>query len=225
MEAVEWGQHLTMFIIDMDNTLIDTDRFRADRLQALAPLGVTKEIYWETYGEVRKDEAGMFRYNDVRHAAALVKHGFPGEEILDILSAVTARLGDYVFSDTFEFLEAVRKYKETMILLSLGASSFQEQKVKITGVGEYFDRVFIVDDTKVHVLKNFLAQNGYDGDSEMIWFINDKVEETKEILQELPRLRGILKVAESVPLEEYEKSGLPYFESLTKIGEYIKNSE
>lgn len=231
---------MCMFIIDMDNTLIDTDRFRADRLLALAPMGVTKEIYWQTYGEVRKDEAGMFRYNDVRHAAALAKHGFDGDKILATLEKVTARLGEYVFPDTFDFLKNLRKYREQMILLSLGASSFQEQKVKLTGVGEHFDRVLIVDDTKVHVLKNFIKQNGVtracppleepkgarQADKfvpleEKIWFINDKVEETKEILRELPRLQAILKVAQSVPMEEYIQSGLPYFRTLREIGAHI----
>lgn len=214
-----------MFIIDMDNTLIDTDRFRAERLKALEPLRVTEDIYWQTYGEVRKDEAGMFRYNDERHAAALAKHGFDGDKILTTLEAITVRLGEFVFPDTFDFLSAIRAYKESMILLSLGASSFQEQKVKLTGVGEYFDRVFIVDDTKVHVLMNFLAQNGYAQSKEKIWFINDKIDETKEILRALPRLRGILKVATSLPRQNYEMSALPYFETLTEIKEYFINQK
>jgi len=50
------------------------------------------------------------------------------------------------------------------------------------------------------------------------------VDETKEVLRELPRLRGILKVARSLPRQDYETSGLPYFEKLSEVRAYISNN-
>jgi len=57
---------------------------------------------------------------------------------------------------------------------------------------------------------------------EEIWFVNDKVGETKEILERFPDIKAVLKISENFEMSEYENSGLPYFKTLLEIKDHIE---
>lgn len=209
-----------MYIIDFDDTLFDTQRFKQARLEAVQMLGISDEEYWETYRQARNSPDGLFTYSNERHAAVLAELGYDEREVLRQLESTTGTaLYDFLFSDAVYFLEELKKTGRPMILLSLGNPGFQELKTKGVGVHVFFDRLFMVHDTKSQVLEELFAAVARSG----VWFINDKIEETKKLLAEFPFMKAVLKQSPRFELSAYRESGMPFFRTLAAVGEYINN--
>ena len=213
-----------MFIIDFDDTLFNTrgkGGFKEARNAELAKFGVGEEIYKETYLEARNHADGRCLYSNERHAEALSQRGFDKQVVLGALEKTTGeRLKDFLALGAIEFLEDLKKFGQPMILLSLGDPEFQYLKVRGCDIEKYFDRTFMVTRKNVEVLEE-LFSHVHDDE---IWFINDKVDETKELHKRFPEMKVILKVSTSISLEKYKKSDLPNFETLKGISEYVKES-
>ncbi|HAZ28331.1 MAG TPA: hypothetical protein DCY48_00965 [Candidatus Magasanikbacteria bacterium] len=208
-----------MVIIDFDDTLFDTEQFKEARLEAVEHLGVSEQEFWETYRIARNSPDGAFTYSNERHAAVLAERGYSEKEVLFVLEQTTGEhVYEFLFSDTIPFLDFLKHTRERMILLSLGNPGFQKLKTDGSGVSAYFDTVIMVHDTKRHVLRELLRAVPA---SDSVWFINDKVDETKQLLSLFPELRPILKQSRRFPESDYAESGLPYFETLTEIQEFL----
>lgn len=210
-----------MFIIDFDDTLFDTQAFKQARLDAVQRLGVSENEYWETYRIARNSADGAVTYTNERHAQVLSSRGYNENEVLQMLEETTgASVVNFLFDDTVAFLEKIKKIGEPMILLSLGNPGFQELKTKGSKIDKYFDRTIFVHDTKMNVLEELLSKIK-DKDC---WFINDKVKETTRLSKAYPELKPILKVSKQFEKSDYKASGLPYFQSLTQINEYVEKA-
>lgn len=209
-----------MFIIDFDDTLFDTQALKQARLDALKEIGISEEVYWETYKQAHCDSEGNFVYTDRRHAQFLAVFGFDENKIVEKFSKVSAKLYKFLFPDTVDFLESLKKYNQPIILLSLGDPNFQEFKLEGARIREYFNHIFMVSEPKYKALSDiFKFENASN-----VWFINDKVEETKDLVGKFSVLKPVLKVSKSINFEEYLNSGLPYFKTLTEIKDYVSES-
>ncbi|MBT3539182.1 HAD family hydrolase [Candidatus Parcubacteria bacterium] len=207
-----------MFIIDFDDTLFNTHDFKYERLEAVKTLGVSEEAYWETYKQARNDEDGTFTYSDELHAEKLGEKKFDKEKVLEALQGVNNKMNSFLHDGAIELLEFLKQKNKEMILLSLGQKSFQELKTRESGVYDYFDRVFMVDDTKEHILEKIFKDTKQD----VALFINDKVEETKELHNAFPNMNVVLKVSDNFSVEEYKKGGFTFFKTLAEIKEYVQ---
>ena len=206
-----------MFIIDFDDTLFDTHAFKRARLEAMGRLGVEEELFWKTYAEARNNAAGNFVFTDERHADIIARHGFAKAEVLWALRGVNNNLRGYFFPDATPFLEKLKQNNQKAILLSLGEENFQKLKLKGSGIENFFYRIYTVDDTKQNVMKEITRQNG----DEEVWFINDKIGETKQILNLFPTVRAVLRMSKSIAEKDYMASGIPYIHSLSEIFQYV----
>ncbi len=206
-----------MFIVDFDDTLFKTERFKEARKAALLAVGVSEAIYDVTYQEARNSTDGLFTYSDQRHAEMIAKRRFDKQVVLDALVATTYNVKHFLDEEAEAFLTALKETNEPLVLLSLGDPSFQELKVKASGIAHYFERLFMVDRSKLQVVQELMAADT----AQKIWFINDKVQETKNIVETFPSIAAALKVSPKIPLEEYQASLLPYFSSLIHIAEYV----
>lgn len=207
-----------MFIIDFDDTLFDTQKYKVARQKALERIGVSEENFWTTYKSARKNEQGEMVYSDLRHAEALVHYGFEVDTIMEQFENINKELKKFIFDDTHTFLESLKKNGETLVLLSLGDPHIQEMKVKGSGIHDYFERTFFVSDSKIHMVEHVLEHHK----PEQVWFINDKVQETQEIVAAFPKVLPVLHQSPAIAEEEYKQSGLPYFQTLTEILSYVK---
>ncbi|KKW42619.1 MAG: hypothetical protein UY92_C0005G0041 [Candidatus Magasanikbacteria bacterium GW2011_GWA2_56_11] len=205
-----------MVIIDFDDTLMDTQRFIAAREDALGQLGVPVSLVRETYIAARFC-AGAACYSDKRHAACLAERGYDSGEVAQVLSRLTKTCREYLFPDTLDFLSYIKDEHRPLLLLSLGAADFQEEKVRYSGIYNYFDEVYTVDETKTQAMERLWSRRS----PGPVWFINDKIEETAAISDRWPQIRAVLKVSPKYPREAYEKSGRPHFFRLAEIQDFM----
>jgi hypothetical protein len=206
-----------MFIVDFDDTLFKTGQFKQARKAALLAVGVSADMYDVTYQEARNSSDGLFTYSNERHADMLAKRRFDKQVVLEVLGSTTQELKKFLDEEAESFLKMLKKTSEPLVLLSLGDPSFQELKVKASGIAEYFERLFMVDESKEKIMRELITTNP----EQKFWFINDKIEETKKVVQTFPFTQAVLKVSPQIPLEEYQNSGLPYFTSLLQIAAYV----
>lgn len=208
-----------MHIFDFDDTLFNTTAFLQARLHALLQCGVSEEIFLDTYKQARTSPEGLATYSNERHAQMLVLRGFDEENILAALESTSTPhvLESFINEGAIECLEHIKQMGKPMILLSLGDQNFQEVKTMGSGVHTYFDRTFMVNDTKMHVLEHLLESIH----PSEVWFINDKVKETKELTSVFKDMNVVLKKSPRIDEEEYKTSGYPYFDSLEDIAHYV----
>jgi predicted phosphatase len=128
-------------------------------------------------------------------------------------------LKELLFSDAFSFLRYLKIVKQKLILLSFGEFSFQNKKINATGITHLFDEIIITTDCKELALEKILKEFNCEKD---IWFINDKIEETKKILERFPKLKPILKKSPRFTDEEYGSAFIPCFSTLTQIQQYVE---
>src|SRR3989338_10060156 len=100
-----------MFIIDFDDTLFDTQRFKTARLHAMFELGVTEEDFWKSYQDATLSSGGHFTYTNERHAQMLMNYGYDFDVVYEAFQKTTEDLRMYLFTDTVSFLTSVRNTK------------------------------------------------------------------------------------------------------------------
>ncbi len=112
------------------------------------------------------------------------------------------------------------KQCDPLILLSAGDPIFQELKVHGTGIAHYFDRLFLVTDSKEKIITELFEHHKPTD----CWFINDKVEETEKIIKKFPHIRPLLKKPNNSKLD-FKKTGIPYFGDLVEMSKYITEAK
>ena len=208
-----------MIIIDFDDTLFDTQKFKKELSFCLLDVGIDEKMFWQTYAEARILSDGNFSYSFKRHASILEKEGFDYKQVLDNLNKVKEKINNFLFEDAIYFLESLKESKQDLYLLSLGDENFQKLKVEECGIAKYFKKVFFLGKDKELIVKEIFQENK---DSN-VFFINDKIEESQKIKKDFPNINVILKQAVTLTEEEYKNSGLKYFLDLTSIKEYVTN--
>lgn len=138
--------HDVVFLIDVDNTLLDNDRITDDlRRHLTGTFGKAGELYWKHFEELRK-ELGYADYLGAlqRYRADLEKNGEAAHRLL----SVSGFLIDYPFADrvypgAMEVIAKLGKLGPTVIL-SDGDVVFQPRKVNRSGIWKAVDgRVLI----------------------------------------------------------------------------------
>lgn len=127
-------------------------------------------------------------------------------------------LKELLFSDASSFLHFLKTVNQKIILLSFGELSFQSKKINASGIAKFFDEIIITPDNKELALEKILKQFEDETD---VWFLNDKIGETKKALERFPKLKPILKKSPQFTHEEYCSSQMPYFDTLTQIQSYV----
>lgn len=211
-----------MFIIDFDDTLFDTHAHKMLRLDEVKKIGVSEDDYWKAYKQVRKTDDGFFINSNDSHAYALAQLGYDLDECGFALERTTTSnlLEKLLLRGAVDLIQFLKSFGDSLVLLSLGESGYQEKKVKGAGIHDFFDRVFMVNDTKNNIIHEII-EHVHD---ESIWFINDKVTETLEIKKLFPKIKIVLKQSPNIGEQEYINSNFPYYKTLREIKEYVREN-
>jgi len=206
-----------MYIIDFDDTLFNTQLFKQKRKEAIVSLGISPEDYELSYIQGYVTEQGEYCYSNQSHATALAALGHNFDDVYQALQVTTIskNLQSYLFDDTIFFLEYLKNKNKKLILLSLGAHSFQQLKSQGSGVLGFFDDIFFVQKKKEEVILEILNKHQYDD----IWFINDKIEETTTIVEKHKNIKAVIKNKSDLK----EINGIPIRQSLKEVIDYIEH--
>lgn len=210
---------VNMFIIDFDDTLFDTHRYKKERFAPLENFGISHELAQSTYRQIRTNPE--VRYTNEAHAQLLATLGYSEEKVLEALRETSgSMIQKFVFPDAHIFLEALKKKSQPLILVTLGDPIFQKQKVVESGLWDYFDEWIFPDSKKVEAVETII-QSG--DSSKPTWFINDKIEESLLLKQKYPDLQALMKISPEFESTEYKSRDIPSFQTLTEILNYINH--
>ena len=210
---------LAKIIIDFDDTLFDTVSMKEDLLALFARFGMSAEKFWETY------RASYFR-NDLAsynlwHHVDIACQQFSNLDKKSLLTEAEAffKNGRYLLAGVMDFLNELRNLGVPLILLSLGDAEFQKQKVESVGVAKFFNEVIFTGRKKVDAIQPLIKEANGD-----IIFINDKINETREVVALSIQIKPILRVKNGVEMFDYKQSGWPFFQTLSEIALFIKEN-
>jgi FMN phosphatase YigB (HAD superfamily) len=133
--SMAWDETSTAFLIDVDNTLLDNDRFAADLTEQLdhAFGKVGRERYWAIYGELR-DRLGYADYLGALQAFRSDSHDEPA------LLQMSSYLLDYPFQARLypQALDVLRRLGTLghAVILSDGDIVYQPRKIQRSGLWE-----------------------------------------------------------------------------------------
>jgi len=135
---------LTLFCLDFDETLANTDRLRADLTEAIRSLGKDEltTIYQEAY-ETTREEHGVPRIPLVlktmveRYGLDHKKH----RQLADVIHNFPYQ--NYIYPGSEELVAKLRKQGK-VVIVSDGDSFFQPHKIYATSVARLVDDVIIL---------------------------------------------------------------------------------
>ena len=176
-----------LWCLDFDHTLFDTDRFfYVDLLSKLLYLGIEKKFH-ETYEGVRKTG-----YSFEKHLKEIGRGVGSPQLVSRVRKALDNSFNDlrrYLFSDAIPFIERIKSDpRAKLFLVSRGDSGWQLHKINKSGLGKYFDKIFIVEreNVKSGVLKKYI--NRFDE----INFVDNNPLELDEIKKKYPSVLTFL---------------------------------
>ncbi len=159
----------TLFCIDFDETLMNTDRLRADLLEAIRRLGEDElaATYQEAY-EATRAEHGVPRIPLVLKTMA-ERYGLDAKthrQLADIFHSFPYQ--DYLYEGAEAVITHLKQFGKVLIL-SDGDAFFQPEKIRATTAGGLVDGTIILTDKTSH----FDDLSGYYPASRYV-FIDDK---------------------------------------------------
>ena len=159
----------TLFCLDFDETLMNTDRLRADLLEAIRRLG--KEELATTYQEAYETTRELFGIPRLPLVFKTMVERYELDfELHRQLAALFHEFSyqNYLYPGAEETIHYL-KQRGSVLIFSDGDSFFQPQKIQATGVAQLVDQVIVLP----HKVDYFNDLSGY-WPAEHYVFIDDK---------------------------------------------------
>jgi FMN phosphatase YigB (HAD superfamily) len=207
-----------MFIIDLDSTLYKSHNLGAHCKKVFLSFGIDSDVFESSsHRAVHGANGDYFDYSFENHIDLLSQmgHVLPKEELLKKLNEIFEE--NHVMDDAFFFLESLKKTNKKLLLLTAGNKDFQYKKIENAQIEKYFDEIVVVHGQKEKFIEENVQKEG------KIFFINDNLKENKKVKECHPDVVVLTKRnARKNTEEEWEQSGIPHFETLTEILNYIE---
>lgn len=142
------------FFIDFDRVLFDTDPLREKLCSVLVHAGFSGQAAHDSY---RAAAAGHV-YHPSKHilAARDIEPTVPVQED-HLLKELYGTLSDLLYPDARHFLEQIDRGAYQLDLLTLGDVEFQQAKIDLTGVAQFFDHTYICTVEKAEFLPTLVS--------------------------------------------------------------------
>jgi len=172
-------------VLDFDDTIFNTHQMMADLVKISEKAGFTESEFWSAF----KDNKEKAKDIDVKviveflyKNSATKIFSYKKEEIIEEMESVFSRLRDFVYPDFLDFVNCFAK--KDLIILSIGKTNFQEEKIKNSGVQKFFNETIIIPEDKVGKFKSLLLEYG----GEKIFFIEDNSFQIDQVKKEFPQI-------------------------------------
>ncbi|MBU1029050.1 HAD hydrolase-like protein, partial [Patescibacteria group bacterium] len=175
-------------ILDLDYTLLDTERFKQALALVFFDCGISRERFIETYEDVVQDNQPAHDYDIDRHIRSVqTELTCSTKQIRRRVNDLLKETGDFLYPGAVDFVQELRNIPATVILLTLGNESWQRAKVTNSGLAEMFDAVLIVTADKSAAMKQFATIQP------LVVIINDNYEEVLAMQRAAPSFKFIIK--------------------------------
>ena len=153
-------------VIDFDDTIFDTNRFKRERLfPCLKKYDISAEVFEKNYEKYRQNN---HIYDIYQHLEFFKKESNLDIDIESVIYEISNGLESFVFP---EYLNIFKKYgRENIFILTQGDENFQQLKIKRSEVDKKVEEVLIVDSTKQEKKEDISLL----WPNETILFIDDK---------------------------------------------------
>ncbi|MHA2611800.1 MAG: HAD family hydrolase [bacterium JZ-2024 1] len=213
----------THIFLDLDHTLLDTDRFFwGDFSKHLLARGVPEDLWKETYWEVWKEGYSPRKhYRKILQKAPARKNLPSFSAFCTLLEQFGEKLPEYLYPDVAPFLQEAKKNGFSLFLLTFGEVAYQKWKVMHLRLSDSFEQVVFLGKRKKG---EWIAQFRPDG---RIVVVDNNPQELDEVKKLLPhaetywisRSRDSLTLYGEASLYEQIPSVYPHFRifALTEI--------
>ena len=157
--------------IDFDRTLFDTDNFLNDLYNIIADNNIDLKIFKKYC--IKENKHGFNVYN----VLARIKNIDNIDNIIKKIDTLISNCNNYLYNDSYEFLNKLKVYGYKVNLLTKGNEEFQLKKVNSTKLINLFDNIIVTLKKKGELDINY----------EESIFIDDNPEEIKSILKRKPK--------------------------------------
>ncbi len=225
-------------IFDFDNTLFDTEALK-DIFWHMGSIhgysfDETQEIYKKArvHGDVITIAIGSFLMALKEHCIRDGKD-YNDKKIEHIMTKLTR--SQHMLPGAQELLTFCKNKSTELYLLTLGVAAWQEEKVKNSGIDQFFaaDHIVYTDDINMGKEKALRELFGDDFKGNDTIFFNDKPDETDNLLQQFPGLFMFVKrevrdgrytEGDFVTLQKKYPNQLIWSENLSDLLEVLKHS-
>jgi beta-phosphoglucomutase-like phosphatase (HAD superfamily) len=191
-------QPITQVVFDFDNTLYDTEK-RKEFFWSIARIhGYSQVEAYQMYNEARlqgdKITMSLETYLEtVKKRLAKDAKDFLTAKVEKIVREMET--ADQLLPGARDIVEWCQKKKIDSYLLSLGVREWQEAKFYQSGLQSYFDleSVVFTDDSKKGKSDSLVRLFGKRFDGHETIIINDKPDETRELLRDFPKLIALVR--------------------------------
>jgi len=174
---------------DFDDTVFDTQAFARGAEAIFTRYGVTEEMFWNAYRQIRGEFSGKgWCYSFNEHITKL-RPCLSGDE-----GGLRERLGEYiadtsrfVFPDVSGVFRTLTENDHQLIILSFGDPDFQRAKVAGSGLGALVSEVMVTSDDKGKLLYDEGIR-----DTDPACFFDDKVAHIEDVKRVFPHMRTVL---------------------------------
>lgn len=141
------------FILDFDDTIFDLNAFRKNTYKLLSSFDVSPQDWQNAWSIMNGSKyLGKALYSIEEHANRFAKQTMFDKNAFIREYYKVHKGQSYLFSDTVEFLEFLKKIGQ-VFLLTYGDQEFQSWKIKSNQIQSFFDSIEIVSSLKAHNLK------------------------------------------------------------------------
>ncbi|NTV40990.1 MAG: HAD family hydrolase [Candidatus Moranbacteria bacterium] len=179
-----------IIFIDFDDVLFNTKEFSAYLKEFFVKAGIDQELFQKYYydpNDQAKDKVRLFDPNGLFSRLEKYEKIDTGKIRHDFATKLQD-LERFVFEDVADFL--VSMGKENLQLISFGLTSWQQNKIKGSGIDKLVENFVITEKSKAQEIGQLLAQIKL-GFEEKIFFIDDRAEHLEDVKKTFPQVTTI----------------------------------
>lgn len=167
----------TKIFIDFDGTLFSTQEYKKSLFELYEKAGYSEEEVEKAYWAECQDYKYSLRGN--LEKLELLRP-YDHETIDPLVEESFARVPEYLYDDSINFVKSLDREKYEVNLLSLGDIEFQSEKINHSGITDLFDNVYITEQQKWDFLQDKIGQD------EKFVIIDDRDDTMREIGEHFP---------------------------------------
>lgn len=180
-------------LLDFDDTLFHTARFKEDLIGVFESCGVSPDDFKKYYYDYSPNETDvdLKKYVFESHIDRLSEVlKIDGEKLKKEAYEFVSDTSGYLFEDVDEFLQSFSK--KDLFIVSFGCVDFLKIKIGNTGIGERVCEIVTTDKLKEHATKDLLERRKEEFKGEKIFFLDDRIDHLRSVKSKFPQIIAIL---------------------------------